>query len=219
MMGSYFTFAQRHFYFDRRLGCSISSPFMISSRATCAQEQGYTHYRAVYGAWLRMYSARQADEKQLRRDRQLYHDLMHAGIDPKFMPMPQSGYIARRADVALAIDAMQVALEGKIDIAVLVTGDGDFVPLVRAIMKQGIRPWRLTLNTSTVSTRVSSTSDCSMSAITLNVNDGKEQGLQDRSKDYPKTRREGRRATVTFGNGGRLTLRCTGRGCAAWIPG
>lgn len=76
---------------------------------------------------------------QLRRDRQLYHDLMHAGIEPKFIPMPQSDYSEKGADVALAIDAMQVALEGKIDIAVLVTGDGDFVPLVRAIMKQGIR--------------------------------------------------------------------------------
>ena len=64
---------------------------------------------------------------------------MHAGIDPKFMPMPQAGANEKGADVALAIDAMQVGLDGKIDIAVLVTGDGDFVPLVRALMKQGIR--------------------------------------------------------------------------------
>src|SRR6516165_3045740 len=42
-------------------------------------------------------------------------------------------------DVALAVDALQVGLGGKIDIAVLVTGDGDFVPLVRALNKQGVR--------------------------------------------------------------------------------
>ena len=42
-------------------------------------------------------------------------------------------------DVALAVDALQVGLDGKIDIAVLVTGDGDFVPLVRALNKQGVR--------------------------------------------------------------------------------
>src|SRR5262252_829462 len=42
-------------------------------------------------------------------------------------------------DVALAVDAPQVGLGGKIDIAVLVTGDGDFVPLVRALNKQGVR--------------------------------------------------------------------------------
>src|SRR5262249_15994012 len=77
--------------------------------------------------------------RHLRSDRNLYHDLMHAGIEPKFMPMPQSGASEKGADVALAIDAMQVGLDGKFDIAVLVTGDADFVPLVRALMKQGIR--------------------------------------------------------------------------------
>lgn len=44
-----------------------------------------------------------------------------------------------RTDVALAVDALQVGVDGKIDIAVLVTGDGDFVPLVRALNKQGVR--------------------------------------------------------------------------------
>ncbi len=39
----------------------------------------------------------------------------------------------------MAIDTLQIGLEGKIDVAVLVTGDGDFVPLVRALMKNGIR--------------------------------------------------------------------------------
>jgi len=53
--------------------------------------------------------------------------------------MPTPGQNEKGADVALAIDAMQVGLEGHLDIAVLVTGDGDFVPLVRALMKQGVR--------------------------------------------------------------------------------
>jgi uncharacterized LabA/DUF88 family protein len=42
-------------------------------------------------------------------------------------------------DVALAVDALQVGMGQKIDVAVLVTGDGDFVPLVRALNKQGVR--------------------------------------------------------------------------------
>lgn len=54
------------------------------------------------------------------------------------MPMSQS-QAEKGVDVAMAVDALQVGLEGHIDIAVLVTGDGDFVPLVRALMKQGIR--------------------------------------------------------------------------------
>ena len=45
----------------------------------------------------------------------------------------------RGVDVALAVDALQVGLGQKIDVAVLVTGDGDFVQLVRALNKQGVR--------------------------------------------------------------------------------
>src|SRR3989442_100636 len=36
-------------------------------------------------------------------------------------------------------DERQVGLGRMIDVAVLVTGDGDFVPLVRALNKQGVR--------------------------------------------------------------------------------
>jgi len=39
-------------------------------------------------------------------------------------------------DVAMAIDILQIGLADIFDVAVLVTGDGDFVPLVRALMKQ-----------------------------------------------------------------------------------
>ena len=85
-----------------------------------------------------LFSAKNATEDQLRLDRNRYHDLLHAGIEPKYLPMSQSQG-EKGTDVALAVDALQVGLDGKIDIAVLVTGDGDFVPLVRALNKQGIR--------------------------------------------------------------------------------
>lgn len=39
----------------------------------------------------------------------------------------------------MALEVLQIALDDKIDIAVLITGDGDFIPLVRALMKQGKR--------------------------------------------------------------------------------
>lgn len=139
--GSYFTYAQRHFYFDRKIGWLSFRPFHgLLEDYMRNKEQGYAQYRVVYASWFQgMFGAAQADERQLKADRNLYQDLMHAGIEPKFMPMPQSAPSEKGADVALAIDAMQVGLDGKIDIAVLVTGDGDFVPLVRALMKQGIR--------------------------------------------------------------------------------
>ena len=139
--GSYFTYARRFFYFECKLGWLEFRPFHgLVENFVRLKEQGYTHYRVVYASWFQgMFSVHDAEERQLKSERQLYQDLMHAGVEPKFMPMPQSGHNEKGADVALAIDAMQIGLEGKIDIAVLVSGDGDFVPLVRALMKQGIR--------------------------------------------------------------------------------
>lgn len=139
--GSYFTYARRYFYFNRKLGWLDFRPFHgLLETFIRNKEQGYIHYRVVYGAWFQgMFHVGKADDKQLKSDRSLYHDLMHAGIEPKFIPMPQTGAAEKGADVALAIDTMQVGLNGLIDIAVLVTGDGDFVPLVRALMKQGVR--------------------------------------------------------------------------------
>ena len=85
-----------------------------------------------------MFTVTQADEQHLRFDRNLYHDLMRAGVEPKFHPTSTAG-TEKGVDVALAIDALQAGLEGKIDIAVLVSGDADLVPVARALMKQGVR--------------------------------------------------------------------------------
>ena len=38
----------------------------------------------------------------------------------------------------MAIDIFEIGIGGTIDVAVLITGDGDFVPLVRALRKKGI---------------------------------------------------------------------------------
>jgi len=137
--GFYFTIARKRMYGD--LGWLQFKPFhKLLEGYVREKEPDYTQHHVVYAAWFQgIYASHQADEKQLKDDRRLYDDLMHSGIEPKLMPMPQSASNEKGADVALAIDAVQVALDGKIDIAVLVTGDGDFVPLVRALMKHGVR--------------------------------------------------------------------------------
>lgn len=76
--------------------------------------------------------------KALHSEHNRYSDLMHASIEPKYVPMSQAQR-EKGVDVVLAVDALQVGLEGNIDVAALVTGDGDLVPLARALMKNGIR--------------------------------------------------------------------------------
>jgi len=138
--GSYFTIAQNYLYHNRKLGWLDFQPFhLLIENTVRTQEQGYTHYKIVYAAWFQgLFSSPKADERQLRNERNRYHDLMHAGIDPKYFPMSMSQG-EKGADVALAIDALQAAVDSRIDIVALVTGDGDLIPLARAVMKQGIR--------------------------------------------------------------------------------
>ncbi len=138
--GSYFSHAQRYFYHDRKIGWLSFQPFHVFLEDFVkTQEQRFASHKVVYASWHQgLFSTKDATEEQLRFDRNRYHDLLHAGIEPKFLPIsPTQG--EKGIDVALAVDALQTGLDGKIDIAVLVSGDGDFFPLVRVLNKQGIR--------------------------------------------------------------------------------
>lgn len=138
--GSFFSYAQRYFYHERKVGWLSYQPFhAFLEHFIRTKEQGFASYKVVYAAWHQgLFSAKGPTEEQLRFERNRYHDLLHAGVEPKYLPMSQSQG-EKGTDVALAVDALQLGLDGKIDVAVLVSGDGDFVPLVRALNKQGIR--------------------------------------------------------------------------------
>lgn len=97
------------------------------------EEQGFINYRVVHASWTQgRHTSTGAEERQLRNDRNMHHDLMHAGVDIKYLPISCNNG-EKGVDVALAIDCLQVGLNDMIDIAVLVTGDGDMVPLVQAL--------------------------------------------------------------------------------------
>jgi uncharacterized LabA/DUF88 family protein len=138
--GSFFAHAQHYYYHERKLGWLSFQPFHTFIENFISQkEQEYSSYKVVYASWHQgMSTSKKVTPEQLKFDRNLYHDLMHAGIEAKYLPTSQRQR-EKGTDVALAVDALQIGLDGKIDIAVLVTGDADFVPLVRALNKLGIR--------------------------------------------------------------------------------
>ncbi len=137
--GSFFVYAQNYFY-GKKLGWLHFPAFhTLIENFLRDKEQSYQNYRVVYAGWYQgLFTSSQADAHQLKIDRNRHIDLMYAGIEPKFVPMSKNQG-EKGVDVALAVDAMQICMSEKIDIAVLVTGDGDFVPLVRSIMKYGVR--------------------------------------------------------------------------------
>ncbi len=103
-----------------------------------------------------------ADSNQLEKERDFEMALIQAGVVPHYLPVketPKSSGDAEMAryslaqkgvDVELAIDVLDSAHSNRYDVAVLVTGDADFVPLVRRITSLGknalvahfsIEPW------------------------------------------------------------------------------
>ncbi|GIV90495.1 MAG: NYN domain-containing protein [Chloroflexus sp.] len=138
--GSYFSYAQTYFYAEKKVGWLSFTPFhRLIEQFISSKEQRYAMHRIVYASWHQgLFPASQTNEKQFFVERNRHLDLMHAGIEPKYVPMAPSGH-EKGVDVSLAVDVMERVMEGKIDVAVLVTGDGDLTPLARTVMKHGVR--------------------------------------------------------------------------------
>mgnify|MGYP002624008056 CR=1 FL=1 len=94
-----------------------------------------------------------AQADQLEKERDFEMALIAAGIITHYLPVsetPKAGSspdeitykIAQKGvDVELAIDVLDAAHENRYDVAVLVTGDGDFVPLVRRSTSLNNHAW------------------------------------------------------------------------------
>lgn len=82
-----------------------------------------------------------------QRGSQLYHDrvfddiLMSEGVHTHYLPLRNiyGRKEERGTDVWLSLEVFEMALLGKIDVAVLVVADTDYVPLVRKLIAMGVR--------------------------------------------------------------------------------
>lgn len=88
-------------------------------------------------------SAKQAQENDsLFRERQFDDVLIREGVTMHFLPVitDRSGDIGEKGiDVWFALEAYELAVHKRFDISVIVSGDGDFVPLVRKLNTLGTR--------------------------------------------------------------------------------
>ena len=58
-------------------------------------------------------------------------------IKASFDKIASSGAIEKKIDIKIAIDIISLAYEDAYDTAVLVSGDGDFVPVIRKVKELG----------------------------------------------------------------------------------
>lgn len=138
--GSYFTYAQLHYNTFPDKGWIVFEPLHeLIETIVADKEQGYNSYKVVYASWFQgLKHSNQSEVKHLEIERNRHIDLIDAGVELKFTHNNHD-QAEKGVDVKMALEVLQVALDDKIDIAVLITGDGDFIPLVRALMKQGKR--------------------------------------------------------------------------------
>jgi len=122
--GSHFNYAQNYFYGNKKLGWLDFQQFhSLIESIMREKEQGYDNYKVVYAGWYQgLFHDKNASEQNLRLDRKRHIDMLHSGIEPKFMPMSETKG-EKGIDIIMAIDVLQIGLEDKIDVAVLVTGD------------------------------------------------------------------------------------------------
>jgi len=64
-------------------------------------------------------------------------------IKASFDKIVKSGAIEKKVDIKIAIDVISLAFEDAYDIAVLVTGDGDFLPVVKKVkeLNKNVEIW------------------------------------------------------------------------------
>lgn len=84
-------------------------------------------------------------QDQLEKERDFEMALIKAGIVPHYLPVKETAKPVTQADevkfnlaqkgvdVSFALDVLDLAHSNRFDVAVLITGDEDFVPLVRKI--------------------------------------------------------------------------------------
>ncbi|MFN3426889.1 MAG: NYN domain-containing protein [Candidatus Thermochlorobacter sp.] len=80
-------------------------------------------------------------EEQLFNDRLFDDALMYANIVTHYLPIVKSRYTTfeKGIDVWLALEAFELALLKKLSVVVLITGDGDYLPLIRKLNTIGTR--------------------------------------------------------------------------------
>lgn len=60
-------------------------------------------------------------------------------VVPKVFKKPSKGRKSRKVDINIAIDMLNHATLGQVDRMLLVSGDGDFIPLIQEVMRHGIQ--------------------------------------------------------------------------------
>lgn len=152
--GAYFARGNRYFRYQEKRGW-ISFPGLhafLERYIASVEKVGEDSARIVEAHWYdsRVSTAASRGDGQLQRERDFELSLIDSGIVPHYLPTretlrsesdPAAGYSLQQkgVDVNIALDCVDLAHADRYDVAVLFTGDEDFVPIARRITSLGKR--------------------------------------------------------------------------------
>lgn len=140
--GNYFQHVSRYYAFDHPVRSRLSMEGLHSFIACrVAAEEGVAESRckvteAHYFSG-KLWSDEAARKDCLESERKTEDYLMKAGVTPHSLPLREGA--EKGVDVLFALEAYERASKGSFAVAALLTGDGDYLPLVRKLSALGVR--------------------------------------------------------------------------------
>lgn len=145
--GGYFSHVSNYYRYDheRAARISIRGLHEFIRNEVSRRERTNPHYCQIIEAhyFRGRFSAEESQERgMLVGERQFEDALMKAGVTTHFLPVSSRGDEEPKeegVDVWLALEAFELAIRKGFDIVALVSGDSDYVPLVRKLNALGVR--------------------------------------------------------------------------------
>ena len=140
--GNYFSHVSNYYTYhhERRARLSISGLHYFI-RAEVAKHEGVDarYCQIVDAHYFRgRFSTSEAEQRNSLRADRLFDDvLMREGIVTHYLPVTPTG--EKGIDVWLALEVLELAVYKRFNVGVLITGDRDFVPLIRKLNTLGTR--------------------------------------------------------------------------------
>lgn len=145
--GNYFLHVSNYYNYvhPRKRRLSIAGLHEFIRQQVAAEDGG--DYNLCHIVDAHYFRGRISAQEASQRGNQLYYErvfddiLMSEGVVTHYFPL--KSFFGKReeksVDVYLALEAYEVAMAGKIDVLVLISSDGDFVPLIRKVNGLGVR--------------------------------------------------------------------------------
>ena len=147
--GSYFAHISNHYRHEHEAGSRLDVRGLHKFTRECVADACGGVCKIVEAHYFRgRFPPNGVNRLHLYRERQFEDALMKSNVTTHFLPVmdPDNGGREKGIDVWFALETYDVACQGKLDAAVLVAGDSDYVSLLRKLHAKGVATFVLAWN-------------------------------------------------------------------------